>query len=75
MAGASPCAYGLAAAELPIDRRGGGMGLVFSARTLAISLSAFSGGLLSQWIGIRGLFLAGAALVLFTLFGLWRQRT
>ena len=74
MAGASPCAYGLAAAELPLERRGGGMGLVFSARTLAISLSAFSGGWLSQWVGIRGLFLAGAALVLFTLFGLWRRR-
>ena len=74
MAGASPCAYGLAAAELPLDRRGGGMGLVFSARTLAISLSAFCGGLLSQWVGIRGLFLAGAVLVLVTLRGLPRSR-
>ena len=74
MAGASPCAYGLAAAELPIERRGGGMGLVFSARTLAISLSAFSGGWLSQWVGIRGLFLGGAALVLITLRGLSRSR-
>jgi len=74
MAGASPCAYGVAAAELPLERRGGGMGLVFSARTLAIALSAFSGGWLSQWVGIRGLFLAGAVLVLFTLRGLSRQR-
>jgi len=74
MAGASPCAYGLAAAELPLERRGGGMGLVFSARTLAISLSAFSGGWLSQWVGIRGLFLGGAALVLITLRGLSRSR-
>ena len=50
------------------------MGLVFSARTLAISLSAFSGGWLSQWVGIRGLFLAGAVLVLITLLGLSRPR-
>ena len=74
MAGASPCAYGLAAAELPLDRRGGGMGIVFSARTLAISVSAICGGWLSQWVGIRGLFVAGAVLVLFTLRGLSRSR-
>ena len=74
MAGASPCAFGLAAAELPVERRGGGMGLVFSARTLAISLSAFCGGWLSQWIGIRGLFVAGAVLILLTLRGLSRSR-
>lgn len=74
MAGASPCAYGLAAAELPIDRRGGGMGIVFSARTLAISLSAICGGWLSQWVGIRGLFVAGAVLILLALRGLARSR-
>jgi len=74
MAGASPCAYGLAAAELPLDRRGGGMGIVFSARTLAISLSAICGGWLSQWVGIRGLFVAGAVLILLALRGLARPR-
>ena len=70
MAGASPCAYGLAATELSIDRRGGGMGLVFSSRTLALSLSSICGGWLSEWVGLRGLFLVGALVILFGYRGL-----
>ena len=74
MAGASPCAYGLAATELPVERRGGGMGLVFSSRTLALSLSAMCGGWLSEWVGIRGLFVVGALVILFGLKGLSASR-
>jgi len=59
MAGSSPLAYGLAANEIGIERRGGAMGAVFSARTLAIAISAMAGGALSRLIGIRGLFLLG----------------
>jgi MFS family permease len=75
MAGASPCAFGLAAAEIPVERRGSGIGVVFSARTLALALSAMCGGWLSQWIGIRGLFLCGAVTVGLALVRLARTRT
>jgi DHA1 family multidrug resistance protein-like MFS transporter len=64
MAGASPLPYGLAAAEIPVERRGGAMGAVFSARTLAVASSAMVGGALSQVVGIRGLFALGAVLLL-----------
>jgi hypothetical protein len=64
MAGAAPCAFGLAAAEISVDRRGGAFGVVFSARALAVSVSATIGGWASEHLGIRGLFLAGAGLVL-----------
>lgn len=62
MAGSGPCAFGLAAAEISVDRRGGAFGVVFSARALAVSSSAMLGGYLSQLIGIRGLFLLGGLL-------------
>lgn len=63
MAGASPLAYGLAASVIPIERRGGAMGAVFSARTLAISLSAMTGGALAAFVGLRGLFFLGAGVL------------
>ena len=67
MAGASPLAYGLAAATIPVQRRGGAMGAVFSARTLAISLSSMGGGALAALVGVRGLFFLGAGVVLVAL--------
>lgn len=73
-AGTGPLAFGLAAAEISVDRRGGAFGAVFSARTLALSTSAVAGGWLSRYLGIRGLFLAGAALVLLALTSLRRAR-
>lgn len=60
MAGASPLSYGLAANEISIDRRGGAMGAVFSARTMAIATSSMVGGGLYQFLGLRGLLLMGA---------------
>lgn len=64
-AGAGPATFGVAADETPVERRGGAVGAVFSARALAVSLSAMSGGFLAGLIGIRGLFAAAAvALVL-----------
>ena len=64
VAGISPLSFGLAATETAVDRRGGAIGAVFSARTLAISISAMSGGYMSRFVGIRGLFLLGGGLVL-----------
>lgn len=64
MAGAGPLAFGVAGAEIPVDRRGGAMGVVFSARALAVSASAMLGGVLAGWLGLRGLFLCGGAVVL-----------
>lgn len=74
MAGASPCAFALAASEIPVERRGSGIGVVFSARTLALSLSAMCGGGLSSLIGIRGLFACGAVVVGLAIVGMRRAR-
>ncbi len=64
IAGAGPLAFGLAAAEVPSERRGGAFGVVFSARTLATAVGGVSGGLLSVWIGVRGLMAVSALLLL-----------
>jgi len=64
VAGAWPLAFGVAAAETAAERRGGAMGVVFSARALAVSLSAGAGGWLSGRVGIPGLFLLGGGVVL-----------
>lgn len=73
MAGSSPLAYGLAAQEVPVERRGGAMGAVFSSRTLAVSISAMLGGFATQYIGIRGLFLVGGLVLLAALWRLQRR--
>jgi DHA1 family multidrug resistance protein-like MFS transporter len=74
-AGVTPAAYGIAAGEIAVDRRGSAFGTLFSARTLAVALSAMAGGYASRWIGIRGLFVIGGLLVLAALLGLrWRAR-
>lgn len=74
VAGAGPLAFGLAAAETSADRRGGAFGVVFSARALAVSVSAMLGGWLSAVTGIRGLFVAGGAMVLLCLWLLRGER-
>ncbi len=62
-AGSGPLSFGLAAQGTTIDRRGGAFGVVFGVRTSAVALSAILGGWLSSYIGIRGLFIAGGAIV------------
>jgi len=64
MAGTGPLAFGLAASEVSIDRRGGAFGIVFSARTLAVAIGGSCGGYLSAVVGIRGVMLFSAVLVL-----------
>jgi len=59
-AGSGPSAFGVAALETSPDQRGGAMGAVFSARALAVSLSAVLGGFLAALVGLRGLFLLSA---------------
>lgn len=73
MAGSSPLAFGLAAREVPIERRGGAIGVVFSARVLAVSTSSMIGGWVAGLVGLRGLFLLGGALIAVALVALrWR---
>jgi DHA1 family multidrug resistance protein-like MFS transporter len=60
MAGNAPCAFAVAAAETDVAHRGGGLGIVFSGRSLAIAFAALCGGCLSTLLGIRGLFAASA---------------
>jgi len=65
LAGAGPLAFGVAAAEIDVERRGGAFGVVFSARLLAVALGGAVGGLLAGLLGVRGLMvLASLALVL-----------
>ncbi|KAA3614368.1 MAG: MFS transporter [Planctomycetota bacterium] len=73
MAGAGPLAFGLAAAEIAADKRGGAFGVVFSARTLAVASGGALGGWLSAWLGISGLLL-GTALLLILVLGLFQSR-
>jgi DHA1 family multidrug resistance protein-like MFS transporter len=63
MAGVGPLAFGLIAGEVAVDRRGGAFGLVFSARTLAVAVGGMTGGLLSSFIGIRGVMLISAVFI------------
>ena len=63
MAGAGPLAFGVAAAETSVERRGGAFGVVFSARAFAVAIAAMIGGALSSLLSLRGLFCASAVLV------------
>jgi DHA1 family multidrug resistance protein-like MFS transporter len=71
-AGAGPLAFGVAAAETAADRRGGAMGVVFSSRAFAVSLSAALGGLVSSWVGIPATFALGGTVVLLAAWGMRR---
>jgi predicted MFS family arabinose efflux permease len=71
-AGAGPLAFGVAAAETAADRRGGAMGVVFSSRAFAVSLSAALGGLVSGWVGIPATFALGGTVVLLAAWGMRR---
>lgn len=71
MAGSAPCSFGLAAGEVPVERRGGAFGIVFGVRTMAIAVSSIAGGWASRYIGIRGVFVATGAILLWSA---WRMR-
>lgn len=63
MAGTGPLAFGLAASEVAIDRRGGAFGIVFSARTLAVAVGGMTGGYLYAVFSMQSLMLFAAILV------------
>lgn len=73
LAGTGPLAFGLAAAEVSADRRGGAFGVVFSARTFAVAVGGATGGALSAVIGVRGLMVLAALLLLVALEGFRRS--
>ncbi len=72
MAGSAPLAFGVAAAESSAEQRGGAIGVVFGARAFAIAVASMLGGVLSAWLGVRGLFLV-AGLILFTYLAVLRR--
>lgn len=74
LAGSAACSFGLAAAETPVDRRGGAFGIVFSARTLAAAVAAPLGGWLAGSIGVPGVLLGCAAALAWSARGLWTRR-
>ena len=67
MAGVGPLAFGLAAGEATVGRRGGAFGVVFSARTLAAATGGMIGGALYPYLGARGVMLMCAVLLVATL--------
>jgi len=72
--GTNATAFGLAATQTPPEQRGAAFGIVFSARAMALSIGAMSGGALASVLGIPGLFLVsgglvGGALVALKVFG------
>ncbi|MFT5292556.1 MAG: DHA1 family multidrug resistance protein-like MFS transporter [Planctomycetota bacterium] len=71
--GANVAAFGLAATDTKNEERGGAMGAVFSARTMAVSCGSMLGGVVAGSLGIRGLFLISGALVLIILGALSRR--
>ena len=62
--GTNATAFGLAATQTEPAERGAAFGAVFSARAMAMSLGAISGGALSSLLGIPGLFLLAGGIVL-----------
>ncbi len=64
LAGAAPLAYGMAAGEISVERRGGGFGALFSARTAAAASGAMLGGWAFARLGFRGVLLVSAAATL-----------
>jgi DHA1 family multidrug resistance protein-like MFS transporter len=72
MAGSAPCSFGLAANEVPVERRGGAFGIVFGVRTMSIAVSSIAGGWASAHIGIRGVFAATAAILLWSAWSMRR---
>ena len=67
MAGIGPLAFGLAAGEASVGRRGGAFGVVFSARTLAVATGGMIGGALYPVLGARGVMVMSALLLVATL--------
>ena len=62
-----PLAFGLAAGEATVGRRGGAFGVVFSARTLAAATGGMIGGALYPLLGARGVMMMCAVLLVATL--------
>ena len=67
MAGVGPLAFGLAAGEATVGRRGGAFGVVFSARTLAAATGGMIGGALYPLLGARGVMMMCAVVLVATL--------
>jgi MFS family permease len=65
--GASTAAFGVAATESALDKRGAAMGAMFSARAFAVSLGSLTGGALAALLGMRGLFVAAGGLIALSL--------
>jgi DHA1 family multidrug resistance protein-like MFS transporter len=64
VAGLFPTAYALAAVTSSREKRGGAHGLTFSSIGLANALGYATGGVIAGWIGIRGLFVLSAVLMM-----------
>ncbi len=74
-AGTKPCSIGLMAEVTPVERRGGAVGMVLSARQFGVSLSAMAGGGLSTLLGLHGLFAASGFVLVLVAFGVRRKRS
>ncbi len=66
--GVFPAAFALAAAGSSPDRRGGAMGLTFSALQLGLAVGPCLGAPIAAWLGPRALFACSAAVLIPTAF-------
>jgi len=64
ISGTNATSFGIVATETPVERRGSAMGAAFSARAFAMSFGSMGGGVIAAALGLRGLFLASAVVVL-----------
>jgi DHA1 family multidrug resistance protein-like MFS transporter len=65
--GANVAAFGLVGTDVEIERRGNAFGAMFSARAFAAAIGAVSGGALASLVGLRGVFVIAAGLILLAL--------
>ena len=63
--GLGPAAFGMAAEVTDRDEQGAANGAVFSARAMALALGSMFGGALVNLLGLRGIYYAAGALLLF----------
>lgn len=72
-AGSNASSFALATSESPVERRGGAVAVVFSARLFAVSLGSFSGGWFARELSIRSLYWSAGAILALVVLGFGAQ--
>jgi MFS family permease len=73
LAGAGPLCFAVVTSSVPKENRGGAIGLVASARMLAVAVGGMAGGVVATWLGIDGFLWVSSIAVLLVLPWFWRR--